>query len=831
MFCLPNHLATEFKTKLKNGEITPDKLIKMTSGERNAFFGEFMGKVNAKEVNASFESKLLLKNQQQGIITWAKTVAGIKPEVKRDLLSKVEKMTEILQPKELDSFLGDLAEKRLGMDVSAEEAGKIVDLSKSISDAESTMKSSPRRSIGQPPTVEELAYGKAKVDFYNYVNELKVESGKLPIGEKLKHPLDTAIEIGGMSKAMKSSMDNSAIFRQGWKTLMTDPKIWLNNAIDTFHNISKTIGGKAVMNEVNADIVSRPTYSLMQKAKLAVGTVEESFPTSWPEKIPALGRLYKASQDAFTAFVHKTRADVFDKYIDIARKSGVDVTDKFELESIGKLVNSLTGRGSLGKIEPIANIVNNVFFSIRLLKSHIDTLTLHGTEKMSWFARKKAATNLLKMISGASAILAIANAVNPDSVEEDPRSADFGKIKVGDTRFDVTGGLSGLITLVSRVATKSSKSSISGVVTPTDSGKYGAMTTGDVIVNFFSNKLSPASSFVKDILTGTTFEGEKPTLLGELKNLFVPLPVTNYQEVRDNPKSANTIAVLIADALGIGTNTYSRKLSEAEKLDEELSNLPPEEAGQRVTELYDKNPELYDKLMKVIDEKELGITAKDKYVKTLGISNGERAQYIFDELSKLNPQEKADYWQELSDKSIITDKVNQQLSELESPAQKGENGMNTEGIPDSDLNKNETIGELKYKAKGVTDEKSMIDVAKLYAEAAVVDPLTAIQTLFTKEQLKDVRGGAIIMERLVQGIDPNSKLDHRVPLELGGDNADSNLQVISTEQWKANTPVENYLGKLLNDGKIGEKRAGLTILMYKNGEITFDEIKEKYGEL
>lgn len=149
---------------------------------------------------------------------------------------------------------------------------------------------------------------------------------------------------------------------------------------------------------------------------------------------------------------------------------------------------------------------------------------------------------------------------------------------------------------------------------------------------------------------------------------------------------------------------------------------------------------------------------------------------------------------------------------------------------ENELNKNVSLGEIKYRAKSVKDEKSMIEVAKLYLEAAPSDPLSAIRTLFTKEQLKDVRGSTVIMERLVQGIDPDTRLDHIVPLEIGGSNADSNLKVVSIEQWANNTPVENYLGYLLNKSEITESKARSEIIKYKNGETTFAQIKSRYGD-
>src|SRR6266436_5151390 len=109
MFCLPKELTDKFKTKLISGEINPEKLSSMSSEERRTYFKEFLGADNAKQVNTLFESKLLLKNQQLGIINWAKQVAGMKPEVLKDILTKVNKMTEVLNPVSEKAFLEDLA--------------------------------------------------------------------------------------------------------------------------------------------------------------------------------------------------------------------------------------------------------------------------------------------------------------------------------------------------------------------------------------------------------------------------------------------------------------------------------------------------------------------------------------------------------------------------------------------------------------------------------------------------------------------------------------------------------------------------------------------------
>lgn len=128
--CLPKEVKQTFLRALKDGTIDPQKLSEATSAERHANFAKIVGEGNAKEVNALFESKLLLKNQQQGIINWAKSVGGLKPEVMKDLVSRVTKLEKVLSPEEQSKFLADLAAKKLGTEVSIDEATKITQLAK-----------------------------------------------------------------------------------------------------------------------------------------------------------------------------------------------------------------------------------------------------------------------------------------------------------------------------------------------------------------------------------------------------------------------------------------------------------------------------------------------------------------------------------------------------------------------------------------------------------------------------------------------------------------------------------------------------------------------------
>lgn len=544
-FCLLPQYADELAARIKSGKLKIAELTAMTSAERRAAFADFMGEANAQHVNAAFESKLLLQNQQKGLETWVRQQTNLKPEIQRDLLSRIERMDRVFVPNKNEPFLADLARAKLGYDVTMEEAGRITELAKVAKTAKDALLAGGE---------DRLAYGRAKVEFSNYVSDLKNQT---------KTPLTVSKAVrntAGFAKAFTAAFDLSALGRQGWKNLWAHPGIWAKNARQSFVDFAQQFGGKAVIDEVQADVLSRPNAinGRYQKAKLALGNIEEAFPTSLPEKIPGIGRVYKASEAAYTGFQYRLRADVFDKYMEIAERSGVDVNDRRQLEAIGKLVNSLTGRGNLGRLEgSAANVINDVFFSPRKLKSDIDFLTAHATDTdITPFVRKQAAINLVKVISGTAAILAIARAVKPKSVELDPRSSDFGKIRVGNTRFDVTGGMGSIAVLAARLVRRSTKSSTTGKVSEINSGKFGSQTGTDLVYNFFENKLSPAASVVRDWLEGQDRQGNKFSVPGIVKTIAVPLPVSNAYELWKDPKSAGVVAGTLADFFGIATTNY-----------------------------------------------------------------------------------------------------------------------------------------------------------------------------------------------------------------------------------------------------------------------------------
>jgi hypothetical protein len=570
-YCLPAKHAAKFLEDLKAGKIDPEKLMQMTSEERRAFFEGMVGKEDAHPVNALFESKLLLKDQQAGLVDWAQSVAGLKPKVRAGLVEKIGGMERYLTPHELHGFLADLAEQKLGTAVTEDEAKQIMQGAAHIETLKGAWDSHTEEWASEDAR---LKYGAAYVEFQDYIGKLKSDANALTFTEWLKSPGKWWGTVAGVTKGIVASMDNSYFGRQGMKMLLTNPDIWAGSFLKSWGDIGKELVKVDAMKPIKADIFSRPNAmnGKYRAGKYALGIdSEEAYPSHLPELIPLLGRVYKASESAFNGAALRMRADYADRLIKAADEAGVDTKDPDQAQGIGALVNAMTGRGNMRMSGATADAINSTFFSIRFLKSNFDTLTMHrlgyGFEAGPGrdFARKKAAENLLKIAGSIASILTTASLLWPGSVDPDPRSANFGKIKIGATRFDVTGGMGSLVTLASRLIPTMhqghwglwSKSATTGKWTDLHSGKYGKQTALDVIESFWEGKLAPLSGALRDAWKGRMFDGEKATPAALIRNLLTPMPVQTFEDLESNPRGAPILAAMLLDALGISSNTYS----------------------------------------------------------------------------------------------------------------------------------------------------------------------------------------------------------------------------------------------------------------------------------
>lgn len=162
------------------------------------------------------------------------------------------------------------------------------------------------------------------------------------------------------------------------------------------------------------------------------------------------------------------------------------------------------------------------------------------------------------MVSTASSLIGLASLAGYKQ-ETNPTSSDFGKIKIGDTRFDVTGGNVSMAILLARLASGKTKSTTSGIVR--DLGvDYGASSRGDTMVSFMRNKLSPSASFVADWMYGKNPIGEPFKFDKALLSRVTPMIIADIINTTSADPSM-VFPVALADMFGFGTQTYTSDIN------------------------------------------------------------------------------------------------------------------------------------------------------------------------------------------------------------------------------------------------------------------------------
>lgn len=532
MLCLPKAINDKFKRAIESGELNMETLIKANPQQREALLEKYVSKGYAKTVSDSFSRRFGTE---------------LTPEMAKDIMDSIGKVNA-LRAADKTPWNGK------GKDWSRE----YVALQRRLQD-----KVAP-----QADTVTGTIKGVLKTE----ATKISNQKGLVNKGVQT---IKSAFDVGTSpaTKSLKAAMDASYLFRQGIKVLFASPKEFSKAAQESF-KYWKAIGSKAeqdaLMDEFKAAYLAHPNYDkLVNQGKLAFGVVEDWFPSAIGEKVPVLGNIFKASNEAFTSFSQSARFGIANDLLEkqMALK-GAELT-KDELKSIATLANSLTGRGSLGRFENQSENLNRLLFSARYISSQIDTFTMPFNQNLSEFARKEAMKESVKILGTIGGLLTAASQFG--DVELDPRSSNFGKFKLGQYKIDLTAGLGSYITLASRVTTWSKKNN-NGKVVPLNSGKYGSEDVIDILTSFGGNKLAPSPGMIYNIAgKGSRFGGKEVTPTGVAVDLVAPISLNNMFDfekaieegeiggyLADEDK-ASAIVAAIAEILGFGVSQPIKK--------------------------------------------------------------------------------------------------------------------------------------------------------------------------------------------------------------------------------------------------------------------------------
>lgn len=548
-YCLPPKFANAFLAALRDGTITPQKLASMSSADRRAMFKDIIGEDNAKEVNALYEKTLLLKDQQRGLINWAKSVGGLSEARKADLVDKITGMSKVLDPDDQHEFLADLAATKLGVTVTADEAKQILDAAKAADELKQKWAAS--KSVD-----DRVAYGRAVMALNEQVRSFKPHYRSIE---------DRVLDVMNLPKsALTSILHMSALGVQAWGMIST-ARAW-----EAVPEMFKFFADEDNYKNLTAYMITHPDYELAMDGKLgitrlgdALNAREEAILSSLVERAntaisakTGLPNLVRASSRAFTGYLNYVRFNRFTDLLEAARLNGEDVSKGSSVvRNIASVVNDFTGRSNLGTNDVYANaspVLNALFFAPRKIGATINMFNpqRYLDPRISGTARMAAARQLGGSLLATGAVLMLARAMGAD-VDFDPRSQNFAKIQIGGEKFDITGGNAIYLRLLARIASNKDITA-KGKMLELGEG-YKPTTRADLAIQYTVGKLSPVAGIVADGLYGHDPVGRPFSVTQEAQDKLIPIVIKNYIDFfQNNPDHLTAAIPSLAGLFGVG---------------------------------------------------------------------------------------------------------------------------------------------------------------------------------------------------------------------------------------------------------------------------------------
>jgi len=378
---------------------------------------------------------------------------------------------------------------------------------------------------------------------------------------------DFLVEGANLPRALLATADMSAFLRQGIVEMVAHPGISAKVTAKTFQF---AFSPKA-FEQYFIDLKKDKLHSLMKRSGLAItdprtgGMVEreEAFISRFLQKIPVVKIPVLFAERSYVGFLNKLRVDIFKVWADELLSKGFTPTKDPELfKSAAEVINTFTGRGSMGRLNRISPELNIIFFSPRLITARFNALNPIWYSKQPKEIRKKAIGDFAKFVAAGLTLLALIELSTGDevSVETDPRSSDFGKIRIGNTRFDTWGGFQQWTRVFAQLITGERKNANTGEIVSLNKEEYPFTTRKEVLLRFVEGKLAPVPALMNELISGAkTFGGEDITLEYITGSKLVPMYIQDIADAYEDGGLGRAVGAGMPAFFGVGVQTWESK--------------------------------------------------------------------------------------------------------------------------------------------------------------------------------------------------------------------------------------------------------------------------------
>lgn len=394
---------------------------------------------------------------------------------------------------------------------------------------------------------------------------------------RLRKALNIAADVYNIPRALLSSSDISAPFRQG-AILTLPPSRWgkaLRSSVEMFRALvpdkpTSIKGGIKAQFQPKTErfqrmvdaIAADPDAQAGQNAGLHLGTqsqgalrkAEEEFVSRTADRIP----IVRESQQAYTAYLDNIRLNTFKQYKQAIDAQGFSAAQtERAYKAAATWINIASGRGSFGpKVDRAMDALNFFIFSPRLLASRIQVLNPLTYLKNAGTAEgrvvlKKQMSEMGQFTGMIASTLLLAKAAG-FKVGTNPERPDFLRISLGNYHYDGLAGLQPVMRLIWNVGADAVRASKG------ERPQTGARDALDVGARFLRGKAAPVPSFFVDFFDRKTFEGKPFNLTDAAVERVTPIMWQDFYEAYQREGLGGPL-MLSPGVVGFGAQYYEPK--------------------------------------------------------------------------------------------------------------------------------------------------------------------------------------------------------------------------------------------------------------------------------
>lgn len=407
-----------------------------------------------------------------------------------------------------------------------------------------------------------------KDEHIRFVKETNIRRAKAEFENRGKgeRVYDGIMQVLGIKRIVQTAIDLSIPFRQG-VTLAFNPRRWRTFG-KSFGSMMQSVFSPKRFDRLMYDIHQSPDYQNMLKDKITFNEMDavdsnsrnEDFQKSFVYKIPFIREPLLASNRAADGFLNVARYEMYMNGKRMLERQGITRDKNPEhYEALGKWAMNMTGRGNMLKaIEDSHSarmIASNTFFGARLMASRFNMLNPIYYVNMPKEVRVEALKDMATFTGMLIATGLAASAAGAD-VSLDIDDSDFLKIKVGDTKYDISGGLVQYVRTYLRLNRLVANRLFKPDMSQKEKDKYATYALNSTS-NFFRYKLAPNTSYSLSALKGKDPLGQPFDATDALKiyPMYVDDMITGYKE----NGVVSLVTIGLPSILGIGVQTYEDK--------------------------------------------------------------------------------------------------------------------------------------------------------------------------------------------------------------------------------------------------------------------------------